>query len=145
MDIDIKYLTKNAKKPEFKTDGSAAMDLYMPMDWTVIQEPWIATLGIAIHIKDPNVVGLIVSRSSTPIRVGVVIPNALGVIDSDYTGELRLILSTLPYMKNNTVHLKKGDRIAQIMFVPIIRPTFNVVDKLNITTRGAGGCGSTGE
>jgi len=142
MDIDIKYLNKNAKTPEFKTDGSGAMDLYLPFGQVVNSLPTLVHTGLAIHIKDPNVVGLVTIRSSMATKRSIVLSHSVGVIDSDYTGELLLLLELVNGDPAALVH--EGDRIAQIMFVPIIRPTFNVVDELNITTRGDGGFGSTG-
>ncbi len=97
--------------------------------------------GIAIALPGPEYVALVCSRSGMGTRHGITLSNSVGVIDSDYRGELTVGLvnhGDVPYT------IQPGDRIAQLMVLPILRPTLTVVEELDETERGAGGFGSTG-
>lgn len=147
---------KSPSLPEYATVGAAAMDLYCTKDYTITpgSRTKIST-GIAISINDPNVAAVILPRSGLGTR-GLVLANTVGLIDSDYQGELlisawnsnQLVTNRLKTEANwttNFIHIKAGDRVAQLMFIPIIRPSFLVVDEFSTnSTRGSGGFGSTG-
>ena len=121
------------------------MDLSACMDAPVTIAPGelkkIPT-GIAIGLPGPNTVGLIFARSGLAVKNGVTLSNAVGVIDSDYTGELIVGLcnvGSVPYT------IQPGERIAQLVIMPVLTPRVSVVDHLQATSRGDGGFGSTGK
>ena len=129
--------------PTFATDGAAAMDLRVDRKILVHpKEQVVITTGIAIHIKDHHIVGVVVPRSSVGVRLKIQLANTVGIIDSDYQGEIKLVVV------NNgacTVVFEPHNRVAQILFMPILRPVFDMVDEFSETTqRGGGGFGSTG-
>ena len=130
--------------PAYATAGAAAMDLCACMEEPVTLAPGgrqgIPT-GIAIALPGPEYVALVCSRSGMGTRHGITLSNSVGVIDSDYRGELTVGLvnhGDVPYT------IQPGDRIAQLMVLPILRPTLTVVEELDETERGSGGFGSTG-
>lgn len=130
--------------PEFTTLGSAGMDLRAAIRNDLIIQPHQAELigtGIAIHIADPTICGVIIPRSGIGHRHGIVLGNGVGLIDSDYQGELKVSL-----LNRSDQHyiILPGSRIAQIVFLPIVRPIFQVVDSFDTSERGIGGFGSTG-
>ena len=130
--------------PFYATPGSAAMDLHACVDAAVTLRPGgraVIPTGIAIALPGPEYVALVCSRSGMGARHGITLSNSVGVIDSDYRGELTVGLvnhGDVPYT------IQPGDRIAQLMVLPILRPTLTVVEELDETERGAGGFGSTG-
>lgn len=130
--------------PSFATVGSAAMDLRACIDADVTiaagQRAIIPT-GIAIALPSAEYVALICARSGLASKVGITMANGVGVIDSDYRGELKVALhnsSDTDY----TIH--DGDRIAQLMVLPVVQPALQLVEELDETERGEGGFGSTG-
>jgi len=143
LKIELVHLDKSMPIPEFETDGAAAMDLRVSKGLCVRPGQSVKYgTGIALHIKDPNIVGLVVPRSSAGTKLDIRLANTIGVIDSDYQGELILAVRN---SGRSTQSLTRGDRIAQILFVPLIRPSFAVVNEFSETTkRGDGGFGSTG-
>jgi dUTP pyrophosphatase len=131
--------------PSYATDGSAAIDLRACLKEQIGIQPGETVLvgsGIAINIKDPNIVGIIVPRSGLGIKKGIVLANTLGVIDSDYQGELKIGL----YNRSSNLYLvKPGERICQMLFMPVIHATLKLVQEFsNATYRGSGGLGHTG-
>ncbi|MBR3704036.1 MAG: dUTP diphosphatase [Oscillospiraceae bacterium] len=129
--------------PYYATDGAAALDLHACTDGDTVIPPhervFIPT-GIAVAIPD-GYVGIMAVRSSMGARHGINLANGIGVIDSDYRGQLHVTLyntTEAPYT------VRSGDRIAQLMVMPVARPTLKVVDTLPETGRGTGGFGSTG-
>ena len=130
--------------PAYATAGAAAMDLCACMEEPVTLAPGgrqgIPT-GIAIALPGPEYVALVCSRSGMGTRHGITLSNSVGVIDSDYRGEL-----TVGLVNHGDVlyTIQPGDRIAQLMVLPILRPTLTVVEELDETERGSGGFGSTG-
>lgn len=139
MNIEITRLHTEAIIPTQATIGSAGYDLYACKDQFIREGESKIELGIAINIKDKDVVGLIFSRSSTPITLA----NSVGVIDSDYQGELKL---KVPRIIPEPISIKQGERIAQLVFINRIEVLFQEVDSFNLkTTRGAGGFGSSGK
>ena len=131
--------------PAYATEGSAAIDLRACIKDPLSIQPRETVLigsGIAIHIKTPNIVGIIVPRSGLGIKKSVVLANTIGVIDSDYQGEIKIGLfnrSRIPY------RIKPGERICQMLFMPIMHATLKLVQEFSHEThRGPGGFGHTG-
>jgi len=130
--------------PAYATAGSAGFDLRACLDEPVTLAPGECKMigsGFAISLGDPGLVAKIYPRSGLGHKSGVILGNGTGVIDSDYTGEVKISClnrSAVP------VTINPMDRIAQMTVEPVVRVTFNVVDELTATTRGAGGFGSTG-
>ncbi|MDD4773608.1 MAG: dUTP diphosphatase [Eubacteriales bacterium] len=145
INVKIQFLRGDAAYPVYATDGSAAADLKACIDNPVTINPGeIVTLptGIALSPDRDDVVALIFGRSGMGTKHGVTLSNAVGVVDSDYRGEIRVSLINRgrePYTVNN------ADRIAQLMFVPVYTAHFITADSLDETARGSGGFGSTGE
>ena len=131
--------------PFYATPGSAAMDLHACVDAAVTLQPGGRTViptGIAIALPSAAYVALVFARSGLGIRHGVALSNGVGVIDSDYRGEIAVGLhnsADAPYT------VQPGDRIAQLMVTPVVQADVELVDKLDETERGAGGFGSTGK
>jgi dUTP pyrophosphatase len=158
MNIELKVLNKafyeEYSLPHYATAGSAGIDLKCTED-VIIYPGEVEALhtGISLHIgsDDKGTVGLILPRSSLGTK-GLVLANTIGIIDEDYQGELlvqawnRNTINYETHTPTGVIELKAGDRIAQLLFVPIIKATFNIVEKFsNKTTRGDGGFGSTGK
>lgn len=141
--VNLKKLTPNAVIPTYGTAQSAGADLYSGMDTAITIAPnetqFIKT-GIAIEIPE-GLVGLIYARSGMACKKGVAPANKVGVIDSDYRGE---IIVALYNHSSQPITIEPGDRIAQLVLTPFITAAFSEVDELNDTDRGAGGFGSTG-
>ena len=98
--------------------------------------------GIAVNIQDPNIVGIIVPRSGLGIKKGIVLANTMGVIDSDYQGEIKIGLLN---RSQNQYTVKPAERICQMLFMPVIKATLKLVEEFsNATYRGSGGLGHTG-
>ena len=137
-------LGKELPWPSRATEGSAGLDLAACIDRDVTIAPrqlvCIPT-GVAIALPGPEYVALVFARSGLGIKHGIALSNGVGVIDSDYRGELQVGLTNLsdtPY----TIH--PGDRIAQLVVTPVILPQVEIVEELEDTGRGTGGFGSTG-
>ena len=137
-------LGKELPWPSRATEGSAGLDLAACIDRDVTIAPrqlvCIPT-GVAIALPGPEYVALVFARSGLGIRHGIALANGVGVIDSDYRGELQVGLTNLsdtPY----TIH--PGDRIAQLVVTPVVLPQVEIVEELEDTGRGTGGFGSTG-
>ena len=131
--------------PALATEGSAGVDLRaMVYDETIIEagETILLPTGIAIHIGNPNVAAVILPRSSLGHKHGLVLGNLVGLIDSDYQGELKVSAWN---RGNKQFTVNPGDRIAQLIFVPILQPKFTVVTDFDLSQRGEGGFGSTGK
>jgi dUTP pyrophosphatase len=134
-----------APLPAYATQASAGMDLAAnipePIELRAGERALIPT-GIAIELPGPNMMALVFARSGLATKHGVNLANGVGVIDADYIGEIGCALqnsSDKPYI------LQPGDRIAQLVFVPIQRAVLKIVDELAPTERGTGGFGSTGQ
>jgi dUTP pyrophosphatase len=131
--------------PAYSTPGSAGLDLRACMDEALILEPnqnFLMPLGIAIYIKDPSLAALVLPRSGLGFKHGIVLGNLVGLIDSDYQGELQVPLwnrSAEPF------EIQPGDRIAQMIFVPVEQVNFKQVESFEETARGEGGFGSSGK
>ena len=132
--------------PRGQSDQAAAIDLHACLDEPAVLAPGEAPLlissGLAVHIADPGIAALVLPRSGLGHRKGLVLGNLVGLIDPDYTGP---ILVSAWNRGNAPILLQPGERFAQMLFVPILRPAFRIVDRFSAATaRGAGGFGSTG-
>ena len=131
--------------PYYASAGAAAMDLHACVDGPVEVAPRALVsipTGVAIALPSADYVALVFARSGLGIKHGVALSNGVGVIDSDYRGEIRVGLTNLsdvPYT------VQPGDRIAQLMVTPVVRPALVQVEELDETQRGTGGFGSTGK
>ena len=148
MDLKIKALSPkigtDIPLPYYATPGSAAMDLHACLDGAVTipaGERRVIPTGLAIALPSADYVALVFARSGLGIKHGVAPANCVGVIDSDYRGE---ILVGLQNSGGSDFTIQPGDRIAQLMVVPVVQPRLRLVDELDETDRGAGGFGSTG-
>lgn len=131
--------------PGYATDGSAAIDLRACLNEAKTVQPGETVLipsGIAISINDPALVALLVPRSGLGIKHGIVLANTIGVIDSDYQGEIGIGIhnrGSAPYT------IEPGERICQMMFMPVTQVSLEMVNNFSLETeRGTGGFGSTG-
>lgn len=137
---------ENILVPNYATDGSAAMDLRACSTEPVIIAPGkrlLVKTGLAINIMDPGLVAIVASRSGLSLKHGIRVAQGIGVIDSDYHGEIGVILAN-DSEEAYVVH--PGDRIAQLMFQPVVQVSLTFVKNFSTETeRGAGGFGSTGK
>ncbi len=142
-DVKIKKLNENATIPSYGTEYAAGADLYACIDENITiaagKTEFIHT-GLAMEIPD-GLVGLVYARSGMACKKGVAPANKVGVIDSDYRGE---IIVALHNHSDEPLTVCSGDRIAQIVYAPYYQARFSEVDELNDSVRGAGGFGSTG-
>jgi len=145
MNIEIKKMpwVRDIELPKFQTEGSAAVDLCSAEEIFIDSgENQLIHTGICVHIGDNSCVGIIAPRSGLATKQGITLTNSIGVIDSDYQGELKVCLT------NNSpidFHVKPGMRIAQLMFLSLCPVNFVEVDEFSTKTeRGVKGFGSTG-
>jgi dUTP pyrophosphatase len=144
MNLKIKMLHADSQVRK-ATDGSAGMDLYARTEETLYIYPNTTELvktGIAIHIDNPEYAGFIMARSGLALKKGLAPANKVGLIDSDYQGEIMVALHN---HSNKMTHINHGDRIAQLVIMPVVNFSLMRVDNFEPTERGAGGFGSTGE
>lgn len=144
MEISVKRLRENAKMPTFGTDQAAGADLYACLDGEVTVAPgqtaFIPT-GLSMAIPD-GFVGLVFARSGLACKSDLAPANKVGVIDSDYRGEF---LVALHNHGGEIRTVSSGERIAQLLIMPVAHPSYRETDTLPETQRGAGGFGSTGK
>ena len=144
--IDVKVLDPRIKDqlPHYATPGSAGLDLRACIDSALTLKPGQAELipsGIAIHLDDPGLAAIILPRSGLGHKHGIVLGNLLGLIDSDYQGQ---IFVSVWNRGQKDFLLNPMERIAQLVVVPVVQVAFNVVENFSESHRGAGGFGSTG-
>ena len=146
--IQLKILDSRVGKqfplPEYATDGSAGLDLRACIDREMTLEPGQTELiptGLAIHIADPSLAAVILPRSGLGHKHGIVLGNLVGLIDSDYQGQL--FVSTWN-RGSEPFALKPGERLAQLVFVPVLQAAFDIVDEFDQSDRGEGGFGHSG-
>ena len=142
--IAVKKLSPKAILPTYGSLEAAGADLYACLDEPVSIAPgetaWIPT-GVALEVPK-GCAGLIYARSSLGVKRGLAPANKVGVIDSDYRGEIRVVL--LNHGKE-VQRIEHGERVAQLVITPVLTPAYVEVDELDATDRGAGGFGSTGK
>lgn len=146
IEVKIKLLENNTEKvvPFYATPGSAGMDLRACLDEDIVLKPLQRTLvptGIAIKLPSEEYGAFLFARSGLATKKGITLSNCVGVVDSDYTGEIKVGLINL---SNEEYTLTNGERIAQMVILPVAKAEFNQVDELEKTERGSGGFGSTG-
>lgn len=145
--IDLQVLDARMAEqiPAYATPGSAGLDLRACLDAAVTLAPGQTTLiptGLAIHIADPGLAALILPRSGLGHRHGIVLGNLVGLIDSDYQGQLMVSC----WNRGQTEFtIQPFERIAQLVVVPVVQATFRRVDSFDASARGEGGFGSTGK
>ncbi len=130
--------------PEYATPGSAGLDLRACLDAAVELNPGETQLiptGLAIHIADPSLCATILPRSGLGHKHGIVLGNLVGLIDSDYQGQLMVSVWN---RGNTTFTIQPGERIAQLVFMPVVQAAFTIVDSFDNSERGEGGFGSSG-
>jgi dUTP pyrophosphatase len=130
--------------PDYATDGSAGMDLRACLDQALNLQPGQTELlptGVAIHISDPGLAAVLLPRSGLGHKHGIVLGNLVGLIDSDYQGQLYVSCWN---RGSEPFTVEPGERIAQMIFVPVVRAGFEVVEDFADSNRGAGGFGHTG-
>ena len=145
--IDVKILDARLRDqlPAYATSGSAGLDLRACIDAPILLKPGQTELipsGIAIHLDEPGLAAMVLPRSGMGHKHGIVLGNLVGLIDSDYQGQ---ILVSLWNRGAAAFTLNPMDRIAQLVVVPVVQVAFNVVDDFPQSTRGGGGFGSTGK
>lgn len=130
--------------PTYATPGSAGLDLRACLDAAVILAPGETTLlptGLAIHIADPSLAAVILPRSGLGHKHGIVLGNLVGLIDSDYQGQLMVSVWN---RGQTTFTIEPGERVAQMVLVPVVQADFNLVTHFDESERGAGGFGHSG-
>jgi len=147
MNLNVKIkLSRGMSAPEYATAGSAAVDLRAALDEDTVLTiaPGARALiptGLSISPESTDVVAVIAGRSGLGVKKGVSLANGIGVIDSDYRGEIQVGLIN---RGDEPFEVRRGDRIAQMMFLPVLAASFIPVESLDETDRGTGGFGSTG-
>lgn len=145
MKIDVKINDSRIQLPEYATPGSAGLDLRAATHEPVTIEPnqWqLIPTGLSVFVKDPSYCAMVLPRSGLSFKHGIVLGNLVGLIDSDYQGELMMNV----WNRSQTAYtIQPLERIAQMVIVPVMQVEFNVVESFEATDRGAGGHGSTGK
>lgn len=145
MELKVKLLSPAVSLPKYATAGAAAMDLTACIDEPVTIAPrQLVSLptGIAIALPGADYVALVFARSGLGVKHGICLSNGVGVIDSDYRGEIRVGLTNL---SDTPYTIQPGDRVAQLAVMPVTQAQVVQVDALDETDRGSGGFGSTGK
>ena len=130
--------------PDYATTGSAGLDLRACLDEAITLQPGETTLiptGLAIHIDDPTLAAVLLPRSGLGHKHGIVLGNLVGLIDSDYQGQ---VFVSCWNRGQDTFEINIGERIAQMVFVPVVQVGFEQVDEFTVSERGTGGFGHTG-
>ena len=148
MDLDVKILDERMRSqlPQYATPGSAGLDLRACLDapLTLAPNAWqLVPTGIAIHLNDPGYAAMLLPRSGLGHKHGIVLGNLVGLIDSDYQGQLMVSCWN---RSDVAFTIEPMERIAQMVIVPVVQARFNVVEEFgDMTERGVGGYGSTGK
>ena len=144
--LDVKILDPRLhdQPPHYGSAGAAGLDLRACLQELIVLEPGASTLvptGIAIHLGDPALAAMVLPRSGLGHKHGIVLGNLVGLIDSDYQGQ---IMVSLWNRSQTAFKLEPMERIAQLVVVPVLQVALNVVEEYDASERGAGGFGSTG-
>lgn len=145
--VDVKILDPRLHQhpPAYATPGSAGIDLRACIDHNMIVQPGQTELipsGIAIHLRDPHLAAMILPRSGLGHKHGIVLGNLVGLIDSDYQGQ---IFVSIWNRGNQPFTLMPMERMAQLVVVPVMQVQLNIVEEFVASARGSGGFGSTGK
>jgi len=144
--VKVKIIDSHLKEiPKYATSGSAGLDLRASIDRSIVLKPNSTELiktGLSIFIEDENYAAMILPRSGLGHRDGIVLGNLVGLIDSDYQGDLMISCWN---RSNNDFEIKPYDRLAQLIFVNISRPQLDIVEDFKKTERGSQGFGSSGK
>ena len=145
--IDVKLLDERLKThpPAYATDGAAGLDLRACLPGPITLHPGETTLvpsGLAIHLADPGLAAMVLPRSGLGHKHGIVLGNLVGLIESDYQGQ---IFVSVWNRGRASFTIQPMERIAQLVVVPVLQVGFNLVDSFDASTRGADGFGSTGK
>ena len=147
LEVDVKILDTRLHDtpPGYATAGSAGLDLRAAIEQPLVLaagETALIPTGLAIHLADPRYAAMILPRSGLGHKHGIVLGNLVGLIDSDYQGELMVSV----WNRSQTAFsLEPGERLAQYVLVPVIQAQFDIVNEFEATERGAGGFGHTGQ
>ncbi len=150
--IELKLLDERLREwglPRYQTGQAAAVDLHACLDAPVELQPGAApaliSTGIALHMADAGMAALVLPRSGLGHRKGLVLGNLVGLIDADYTGPIMVSAWNRNPPGGEAIAIAPGERFAQMVFVPVLRPSFTMVEEFSAgSARGAGGFGSTG-
>jgi dUTP pyrophosphatase len=147
MHVDLKILDERVREqlPHYATPGSAGLDLRACLDQALVLNPGETVLiptGLAMHIADAGYAAMLLPRSGLGHKHGVVLGNLVGLIDSDYQGQL---LVSVWNRGQTAFTIQPFERIAQLVIVPVVQAQFNLVDDFDASHRGEGGFGSTGK
>ncbi len=147
MKVDVRVLDERLRQamPSYATAGSAGLDLRACLESPLTLQPgaWqLVPTGLAMHLKDPSFAALILPRSGLGHKHGIVLGNLVGLIDSDYQGQLMVSAWN---RSPQAFTIEPMERIAQLVIVPVVQASFNLVDEFVATQRGEGGYGSTGK
>ncbi len=150
--VELRVLDKRIEVwgvPKYQSALAAGLDLFACIDETLVLEPQslaqLVPTGIALHIASPLLAALILPRSGLGHKRGLVLGNAVGLIDADYTGPVFISAWNRSAPGAEPIVIEPGDRIAQLIFVPVVRPAFRIVETFTQgSSRGARGFGSTG-
>ena len=145
MELKIKKLRPGAQLPQRATEGSAGLDLCALCDEPIVVQPGqriLVPTGLSIELPGPRYVALVFARSGMALREGLAMANGVGVIDSDYRGELAVPVIN---QSDKPVHIENGQRIAQMLVMPVELPVPVLAEEISETQRGTGGFGSTGK
>ena len=147
LQVELKILDERIKEamPAYATSGSAGLDLRACLDAAITIQPGETTLiptGMAIHLADPSYAAMILPRSGLGHKHGIVLGNLVGLIDSDYQGQLFVSC----WNRSQTAFVMNPmERMAQLVIVPVVQANFKLVDEFDASDRGEGGFGSTGK
>lgn len=143
--VEVKLTHPDVQVPEYATAGAAGMDLRANIDTPIVVNGGDTALipsGVCFNMKSPKMAGIVLPRSGLGYKHGIIMANTVGLIDSDYQGEVKIAI----WNRSNTAYtIMPQDRIAQIMFMPIDLVDLKVVDSFEPSPRGANGFGSTGK
>ena len=146
--IQLKLLDKRLgaefPMPSYATDGSAGIDMRACVEESLVLDPGTTVLiptGIALHIADPTLAAVLLPRSGLGHKHGIVLGNLVGLIDSDYQGQ---VFVSCWNRGNDSFTIEPGDRIAQLVFMPVVQAAFELVETFEDTERGDGGFGHSG-
>ncbi|ANZ22738.1 deoxyuridine 5'-triphosphate nucleotidohydrolase [Buchnera aphidicola (Diuraphis noxia)] len=146
--IEIQLINLNTEQqnlpPKYATEGSSGLDLRACLEKKIklkSEKTILISTGIAIYIKNPNIAGLILPRSGLGHNEGIVLGNLIGLIDSDYQGQLMISLWN---RSKKDFYINPNDRVAQIIFIPIIKPSFSIVTSFTKSVRSDSGFGHSG-